>query len=49
MKEVLLTITGVVFLLGYGYYCVRYTAKAAESYSYEGKRRMSERHIRIMG
>jgi len=49
MKEVLLTIAAASFLLGYGYYCVRWPAKAGEGYNYEGKRLVSDRQIRVLG
>jgi uncharacterized protein YjeT (DUF2065 family) len=49
MKEVLLTIAGAGFCLGYGYYYVRLPAKAAEDYTYEGNRLVSERQVRVIG
>jgi len=49
IKEELMTIVCAAILFGWGYYCARWPAKAAESYNRDRKRPLSERHIRFMG
>ena len=48
MMEELLTIASAAILLGWGYYCARWPAKAA-AYNRDRKRPLSESHIRFMG
>ena len=49
MKEALIAITSAVTLFGWGYYCVRWPAKAAECYNHDRKRPLSEGHTSFIG
>src|SRR5215470_15388021 len=49
VKELLLSIVSAAILLYHGYFCVRWTAKAVEAYTHDGRRPFSERGIRFYG
>jgi hypothetical protein len=48
-RGMLIAIVGAALFLGWGFYCVGWSPKVAESYNHDGQRQVSERQIRFMG